>query len=394
MDLQTFHALLTPSGQAVLQAALELRPREEQFLAHFQLLKGRYPVELARAALEIAILRGEATHKFSHAECLYFTREALEQASSEEIAAYRSERYRSFQYILDLGCSVGGDTMALATVAPTIGIDRDPLRLAMAQANAQALGLSERIAFIQADLMHPFPFGFSHLQPGSVPALFFDPARRAAGRRLYSVEAYSPPLSIITHWLSRFQAVGVKISPSVRLEQLRDYAAEVEFISVRGELKEAVLWLGSLKTASRRATVLPGPYSMVEITSEPLPITPPRAYLYEPDPCVLRAGLVATLGVCLGASQLDPDIAYLTAEDKVPAPFARVWAVRDWFPFSLKRLRAYLRDRRIGQVTIKKRGSPLEPDRLRQDLRLEGDGQAVVFLTHLRGRPIVIICDV
>jgi len=44
-------------------------------------------------------------------------------------------------------------------------------------------------------------------------------------------------------------------------------------------------------------------------------------------------------------------------------------------------------------VVIKKRGSPLEPDRLLHDLRLEGEAQAVVFLTHLRGRPIVIISN-
>jgi hypothetical protein len=30
---------------------------------------------------------------------------------------------------------------------------------------------------------------------------------------------------------------------------------------------------------------------------------------------------------------------------------------------------------------------------LQRDLRLAGEGQAVIFLTHLRGRPIVVIGD-
>jgi len=91
------------------------------------------------------------------------------------------------------------------------------------------------------------------------------------------------------------------------------------------------------------------------------------------------------------AAQLDADIAYLTSERRQPTPFARVWAVEDWFPFQLKRLRAYLRARQVGRVTVKKRGSPLQPEALIRDLRLRGDGERVVFLTHLKGRPIVIV---
>jgi SAM-dependent methyltransferase len=394
VDLETFHALMAPFGQETLQAAQDLEPREEQFLQHFQVLERRFPTGLARAALEIAILRREAAQKFSQAERLYFTREALEQASAEKVATYRSQRYQGYRNVLDLGCSVGADTLALASVARGFGLDHDPLRLAMAQANAQALGMSERVGFIQADLRSGLPVSPSGLQPGTGTALFFDPARRTAGRRAFSVEAYSPPLSTLTTWLERFPALGVKISPGVKLEEVEEYPAEVEFISLQGELKEAVLWFGPFKTTRRRATVLPGPYSMEETISEPLPVEAPKAYLYEPDSSILRAGLVAALGARLGAAQLDPDIAYLTADHQVSTPFARAWAVRDWFPFTLKRLRTYLRERGIGRVTIKKRGSPLEPERLQRDLRLEGEEQAVIFLTHLRGRPIVVIGDV
>ena len=117
----------------------------------------------------------------------------------------------------------------------------------------------------------------------------------------------------------------------------------------------------------------------------------PQAYLYEPDPAILRAGLVTTLGEQLGAAQLDADIAYLTAQDLQPTPFARSWAIEAWFPFQLKRLRAYLRQRQIGRVTVKKRGSPLEPEDLISDLRLSGEAERTIFLTHLRGEPIVIV---
>ena len=401
MELATFKDLLSPSGQAALRAAVSLEPREVNFLSHFQVLSRSYSADLARAALEIAILRSEAASKFPFAGRLYFTREALEQASSFEVSTYRAERFRTFPYLADLGCSAGGDTLALAAVAPTLGIDYDPLRLAMTQANVQAMDLAERTRFLRADLTQPLPL---RRQPGL--ALFFDPARRRAGRRAFSVRDYLPPLSLVTDWLAHFPAIGVKISPGVNLAELSDYDAEVEFISLRGELKEAVLWFGPLKTARRRATILPGPHSMNEPLAEPksvslavgLPdrpverISEPLAFLYEPDPSILRAGLVTKLGEQLDAFQLDVDIAYLTSGKLTHTPFTRAWAVEDWFPFGLKRLRAYLRQRRVGQVVVKKRGSPLQPEALIHDLRLQGDQERVVFLTHLRGRPIVIVC--
>jgi SAM-dependent methyltransferase len=412
-------------------------PARADFLAHFQTLSKRYSAGLARAALEIAILRLEAAAKFPFAEKLYWTRPALEQASSHPVAAYRAERYRPFSRLADLGCSAGGDTLAMAALAPTLGLDLDPLRLALARANLAALGLAERAAFVQADLAAslPLPSPPSPLLQGgkgSAPALFFDPARRSGHRRLFSVEDYHPPLSIIQSWLPRFPALGVKLSPGVELAELSAYGnAELEFISLKGELKEAVLWFGPLRTAARRATVLTGPppdesggypsqtrsagfpyqapvstgaeagpfaaHTLAVDTPSALHALPPNlseplSYLYEPDPAILRAGLVRPLAEQLSAAQLDPDIAYLTADRPVSIPFARCWPVEAWFPFQLKRLRTYLRQHHVGHVTVKKRGSPLEPEALIRDLRLSGEESRVVVLTHLRGEPIVIVC--
>jgi hypothetical protein len=370
MDLASFHLLLEPPGQETLRLAEELEPRESDFLRGFTALSCHFPAGLVRAALETAILRREAAAKFPFSGRMYFTREALEQASSYAVSSYRAERFKPFQILGDFGCSIGGDTLALAQTAPTIALDLDPLRISMAQANLRALGFSGKTLLLQADLNDPAP-----LSPASLPArsfaIFFDPARRSAGRRIFSVRDYRPRLESVKGWLPRFPALGVKISPGVDLSELEGYNAEVEFISLRGELKEAVLWFGPLQTTQRRATLLPGrqTLSTEDLPARRLPLSKPQDYLYEPDPAVLRAGLVAAAGASLDAAQLDPEIAYLTAGQKIPTPFARVWAVEDWFPFSLKRLRAYLRERDAGQVVVKKRGSPLEPETLIHDLR-------------------------
>jgi hypothetical protein len=391
MDVSNFHDLLSAKGQEAIDVAMELAPQEKDFLRYFQQLSRRFPREVARGALETAILRNSAQSKFPQADSMYFTREALEQASSFEVASHRAARYRGFKHIGDLGCSIGGDTLAFAGVLPAVGIDRDPLRLAMAKANMDALGL--KASFIQSDLER----SFLCVHPSRSIGLFFDPARRENGRRIFSVEDYHPPLSIVTKWLPGFPNMGVKISPAVKIQEIETYDAELEFISLRGELKEAVLWFGALKSGIRKACVLPGPHIMSDDGPRIDPgreISEPRSYFYEPDPAVIRAGLVQNLMTALNAAQIDPEIAYLSGDQRKETPFARVWEVEAWFPFQLKRLRAYLRERQVGLVTVKKRGSPIQPEELIHSLRLPKDGpeERVVFLSQMKGRPIVVVC--
>lgn len=399
MDVATFERLLTPTGQAALAAAAELRPTEETFLAGLTRLQKHYDAALAKAALETVLLRRKARVKFSRADRMYFTREALEQASGELVSTYRAARYAGRSRVADLGCGLGGDALGLSAVAPVVLVDRDPLRLRLAQANLAAYGRAA--APLCADLTAgPWP---------DADALWFDPARRVGGRRKFSIRDYEPPLTIVRNWLPRTPALGVKLSPGIDLAELdgeqwlpddqpssslagRRSSFELEFISVHGELKEAVLWFGPLRTAERRATLLPGPHTLLPDPQPPASsLAPPGPYLYEPDPAILRAGLVTTLAARLGARQLDPDIAYLTADTLTPTPFARAFAIDDAFPFQLKRLREYLRTRRVGRVAVKKRGSPLEPDELIRKLRLSGEHSRIVFLTHVAGKAYVLI---
>jgi SAM-dependent methyltransferase len=396
VELPDLRALLTPAGQRALAAAEARQPAEPDFLAHFQALSRQHPPALARAALETAILRREAAAKFPPgvARQLYLTREALQQASPWEVAAHRAARFRGYDLTLDLGCSIGADTIHLAQVgaglAPALGLDRDPLRLALARLHLAALGLPAE--FIRADLTSPLPFAPPRLRAA---ALFFDPARRRGHRRIFSVRNYSPPLDVIRNW--RAAALGVKISPGVDLAELAGYDCEIEFTSLHGELKEAGLWFGAFRSAGSRATLLPGGHTLAAdgrpgTDAQPSPLSPPRRYLYEPDPAVIRAGLVGALAGQLGAAQLDASIAYLTADRRVDTPFARAWQVEDWLPFNLKNLRAHLRARNVGRVTVKKRGSPLTPEKLIADLKLHGEEQRALVLTRLQGEPVVLVC--
>jgi SAM-dependent methyltransferase len=386
VDLISFHFLLTPAGQAQLAALAEIELDADNHLQVASQLSGEVGPERAHALLETALLRERATAKFSRASEMYFTREALQQASAEEVSFYRARRFirAGLNRIADLGCGIGGDSLAMAASAQVTGVEWDPLRLAMAQENVRAYGNALRFRPLQADLLE--------LSPLAVDALFADPGRRDEhGRRIYSVHQYRPPLSYLEHWRQKVPHQAVKISPGVSYEELPP-DSEVEFISVNGEVREALLWFGDLRTpVARRATLLPGEQTLTDGEETEVETGQPRRYLYEPDGSIIRAHLVQQLGNLLAASKIDDDIAYLTADQAQPTPFASCYALDDYFPFQLKRLRAYLRQRDIGSVTIKKRGSPLDPDQLRRRLKLSGDQHCIIFLTKVQGQPMVLV---
>ncbi|MGB3717259.1 MAG: hypothetical protein WA996_22785, partial [Candidatus Promineifilaceae bacterium] len=202
---------------------------------------------------------------------------------------------------------------------------------------------------------------------------------------------YRPPLDTFAAWLGKVPNQGIKVSPGVDYGQI-PAGAEIEFISVKGEVREGVLWYGDLRTgAGRRATLLPQGATLTDDAVDPIVITEPKEFLYEPDGAVIRAHLVEQLANRLDATKIDDDIAYLTAGQAQETPFARCYALEDAMPFQLKRLRQYLRERNVGRLTIKKRGSPLDPDTLRKQLRLQGDEERVIFLTHVKGEACVLV---
>jgi THUMP domain-like/RNA cap guanine-N2 methyltransferase len=386
MDLTTFKELRTPAGQEVLAAAAALSPTDATLLSCITRLQERFPAALTRAAVETVLLRQKAANKFSRATAMYFTRLALEQCSGEQIAHHRAERFKRFACVGDFCCGIGGDTIGLAGRGPVIAVDSDPLRLAMVAANLDAYGLRDPVTFIEGDLLDvPLP---------AVEAAFFDPDRRTEGRRHISLRGYRPSIEAIRARLPANFPLGIKVAPAVPWQELDALPAAKEFISVDGELKECVLWFGELRSAGRRATILPGGYTLsAEAPGAPSPLSAPLEYLYDPDPAITRAGLVADLALQLGAALIDPQIAFLTSRTQIPTPFARAYRVVEALPFHLKRLAERLRARDVGRITIIKRGSAVDADELTRKLKLVGAASATVILTRVQDKPFVVIAE-
>ncbi|NWF67657.1 MAG: methyltransferase domain-containing protein [Chloroflexi bacterium] len=387
--------LTSEQGQRVLQRLAREDISDTRRMRVLTALRKELNMTQAAAALETALLRKKAVEKFgAAAQQMFFTREALEQASSQLVRGYRAKRYfteikTGSGTILDVCCGIGSDALAFAELSEghhVIGLDWDLVRVRMAALNAAACGLTN-VEFSAADVTRGIP---------AADLLFFDPARRTdEGKRIFDVEGYEPPLSLIQQW-THIGRMIVKLAPGVDVSQLKPYGGAVEFISVSGELKEAVLWRGFGWQGSQ-ATVIRHD-SALHLGTESqaaAPVGPPQRWLCEPDPAVLRAGLVQALAARFGGTLLDDTIAYFTTAERPQGEWAgllRAWQILDWIPFNLKKLISYLRAEGVGHITIKKRGVPMTPDELLPRIKLEGEHTRTLVLTRHGGDSIVLIC--
>jgi hypothetical protein len=282
--------------------------------------------------------------------------------------------------VADLCCGIGGDLLALARDADVLAVDRDPVHLWMAGANARARGVADRVTTRESDVRD--------VELDGVDAVFVDPARRSARGRARTGDS-EPPLE----WCFALpvERVGVKAAPGLAAEAVPT-GWEREFVAVDRDLKEAALWSPALATTTARATVLPGGHTLVAEPGDDVPVRDPGAYLLDPNPAVTRAGLVAELARRHGLAQIDERIAFLTGDTPVTTPFARTLRVLDSAPWRQKELPARLRRLDVGAVDVRRRGLAGDVDALHRSLRLTGSLRVTLVMTRLRDRPWALVC--
>ena len=386
MDLDAFRWLLTEPGQRLLVAAEEATGAEADPLRVGSALRRTAQPQHVAAAVTQVELRRRAGRKFGElAERMYFTPDGLEQATRLPVAQHRAARVRAAggTTLVDLGCGIGGDLVAFALAGTTCaGVDLDPLRVEVARANLEALGLGGAVTVADATAIDTTPFDVAYA----------DPARRTAKGRTFDVDDWTPPWSFVESLLTRDSCV--KLAPGLPHALVPD-GVEAEWVSDHREVKEAVLWSGRLATTRRRATVL-GDGGLATLTDEDDPggtTGPMGEFLYEPDGAVIRAGLVTAVAAGVGGQLLDEHIAYVTSEDSFRTPFARGYRVLEEVPYREKPLRAALHERGIGRLTIKKRGVSVVPEDLRKRLALRGDEESTLVLTRVAGKGTAFLVE-
>ena len=267
-----------------------------------------------------------------------------------------------------------------------IAVDRSPASCLCAGYNAEVYGVSARVTSRCADVESLVESGgLLHIDPDRRPR---DAAGARSSRRSLRMEEGSPGLDYLTQLVERFRGGAIKASPAANFGG-KFPEAEVELVSLDGECKEATIWFGELAQAGLwRATVLP---SGETIAGDPLAsvasISPARKYLFDPDPALVRAGLIDLFAVRSDLARLDDEEEYLTGNEPLDSPFVRPFEVVAELPNNEREIRRYFRGAGIGRLEIKCRRIPIDVEAVRRKLPLEGEAAAVLLFADQRPGP-------
>lgn len=378
--------LFTPEALALLGSIGDLDAKADVLKLVSALRAEGYDPGLVAAVLSQAKLRRRARKKFGDfTDGMLFTEDGLEQASRLQAAALHAGRFRGagITQVADLGCGLGAESMAMGAIDLNVrAFEIDEITAALAVFN---LGSFDNVEVEQADI--------TTLDLSQFEALFFDPARRELdgkgerAARKFDPAQFAPNFDWVLAQ-ARTKPTGIKVGPGHPHEAIPQ-DAEAQWLSIDGDLVELGLWFGDVKRprVARAATVVnaSGRHEIVSETfvSEPADVEAIKQFIYEPDNAVVRSHLIADLARQVGATLISREIAYLSSDIEIDSPLMRGFRVIDEMAFDRKKLKAYLRDRNIGTLEIKKRGVDVVPEQLRKELSLKGEIAATLILTRV-----------
>lgn len=381
--------LTSQAGQAVLGEVSGWS--DIASLAAATRLRKRLTPELAAAVVSQIQLRAKAKAKFGTlADELLFTPAGLEQATRARVAEYRAEVVKAagFTRVIDLGCGLGADSLALARAGlDVVAVESDPRTAGFARHNLRAGAGAASVEVITGDAVE---LAAGLLSDGDF--VFADPARRTGSGRTWQVADFSPSWSFVESLLQR--PSWIKMGPGMP-HRLIPERISARWISDGGDLVETALTSGLHEPGSRGAVLLPEGHELAAGSDADVLAQPVEAgqILYEPDPGVIRALTVGSLAEMLGARQVTAEIPYLVGSEHIATPFARAFAVVEALPWKEKTLKAWCREHDIGVLDIKKRGIEIDPALLRKRLKLSGTATTTVVITPTASGAQLLIVD-
>lgn len=389
MNRQSFLNLISREGLALLESVGDLESKTDVLKLVSDLRKQGHDPDLVGDVLTQVKLRRKAEAKFGDfAKGMIFTQSGLEQASRLQVAAIHAGRFRNagLNHIADLGCGIGAETLALASLDLTVSaFELDEVTAAVATYN---LATFSNVTVEQEDV--------TKLELSKYDGLFLDPARRDERKRKFDPIDFTPNYGFVLE-TARTKPTIVKLGPGMDHDLIPDNA-EAVWVSVDGELVEVSLYFGKVKRADvARAALLINSTGFHELTS------PNKArsdadlgelgeYIYEPDNSIIRSHLIGDLANQFNLKLIANEIAYLTG-DSVDSPWLKKYKLIDSLPFDRKKLKAYLKGLDIGPLEIKKRGADITPEQLRRELNLKGSKPATIIVTRVQDQHRVLVVE-
>lgn len=350
-------------------------------------LRSRFNADLVRLGMTLVDLRKKAATKYQLASKMWFDSVRLEQSTNEIVAAHKAKRFLG--EVVDLCCGLGADSLAFAANCNVTAVDLDPLCGFFVSQNAAAYGVAESVGFECREASLENGDAFVHI----------DPDRRASGSRVRRLEQYQPDLDFMQELTKSSRGGAIKVSAAANFGgKFPD--CEIELVSLNGECKEATVWFGELASdAPWRATSLPSGES---IAGDPLDavadVVEPGTYLLDPDPAIVRSGLLDVFCEQFGLSRLDDAEEYLTAEHVPTTALSTAFKVVALTTNNDKQIRKMLTHHNIGSLEVKTRHVKVDANTLQRkyagrNRTGQGDQPGVLFIARLQGKTHAVLCE-
>jgi len=350
-------------------------------------LRSEFDADLVRAAMTLRDLQKRGEVKFDRSAEMWFDPKGLEQATSQTVAAHKAKRFAGRGPMSDWCCGIGADAIALASAGCNVeAVDLLAANCLRTEWNAEVYGVADRVTTRHADVT---------TIANQNGLLHIDPDRRdRLGRRITRVEDCSPGLPFLQRVITKFGGGAIKLSPASNFSG-KFLDAEIELVSLHGECREATIWFGELAgEESFRATSLPSGES---IAADPLSawtnVGEPGEFLFDPDPGIVRAGLVDVLAERFDLRRLDDAEEYLTGDSPVESPFLQTFRVLDNLANNPKQYRRAVRANSFGQIEVKCRHIPIHAEDVRRKLPLDGSEPGVLIFARQAGRARAFVCE-
>lgn len=330
---------------------------------------------------ELAKARIKGKEKHPKAEKLFMNLDDLRWATPYVIAEYRAKRL-SCKKIADLGCGVGFQTFSFAKHSKkVIAIDIDKRKIEFAKLNAKALGI-KNIEFIHGDVLSKQVIE----KLKDVNIVFCDP-ERLPSETARTVKTMKPDIEKLLKLYSQITPnIAIEFPPMIRKIP---FECEKEYVSLNGQLNRLNLYFGSLRRRNASAVILPHgtvlhSSALKNIVSEEDKVPKIMKCLFEVDPAVVKAGLVAELLIAMKGAYVYEwnDSVFLTSEKPHKNDFVKTYKVLEVVEDKFEKIVEVLKRQKAGKVVLRVTVSPKDywTERNKYEKKLSGEKEVHLFV--------------
>jgi SAM-dependent methyltransferase len=281
--------------------------------------------------------------------------EGLQLATPEIVARYIAKRLKT-NIIADLGCGIGGQVIFFAKECKKVyAVERNPEKLEYAKENCRLYDV-ENVEFILGDALSESV----KAQVSDADIVFSDPARPISEKER-TLENLEPPITeILKNYSDITPELAFHAPPQMPPARIT-LDCEREYLSLNGQLNRLTLYFGALSRCERSAVVVPGGAKLCSSDAPPIETGTLREYVHEPEPSVVKAGLLNELAQAIKESgndiffyKSDEKRTLLTSSGLIVSPFIKdTYRVSGKTERDIVKMKEILKSEKAGKVVLR-----------------------------------------